>query len=282
MNTIVIGYVPVIHEGYIKLFKQYGGTNSSLYVFGRELIGYFDSLRKDIRAVQDPENIVRMVKSLDIFENVGIANPQMLKSIPRESRLIMPSENISKTIAEKFLPGYNVNFCSIFLRWDRDSAEKKYKVGYNRVVSYTGLAKEMLNVAYEEAEKSSDWWRHVGAVAARNGQIIASTRNHHLPSEHTPYIVGDPRSEFHKGIRIELSSAIHAEAALISTIAGRRISLAGADLYVTTFPCPVCAKSIAYSGIRRVFFHEGYSVLEAQEILNLFGIEIILVKNETP
>lgn len=279
MNTVVIGYVPVIHEGYIGLFKKYGGVNSSLYVFGRELIGYADSLRKDIRAVQDPHNIVKMVRALNIFGNVEIADSRTFERLPKESRIVMPNEDISRKIAEEFLSRHNFIFSPVFLRWDRSSAKKRKEPEYDRVISYIGLAREMLDMAYKEAENSSDWWRHVGAVAARNGSVIASAYNHHLPSEHTPYMVGDPRGEFHKGIHIELSSAIHAEAALVSAVAGKEISLRGADLYVTTFPCPPCAKLIAYSGIRRVFFHEGYSMLEAQEILRLFGVEIIFVED---
>ncbi len=277
MKTFVIGYVPVIHNGYVELFRKYGGDESSLYVFGEEIVDCFRHLRKDVRAAK-PEDIVKMARSLEIFGEVCIASPEKLKEIPEKGRIVMPNENISKVVARKYFPDRKIIPASIFLRWDKDAAKKKHKIDYDYTMSYAAMAKDIMDKAYEKSKASSDWWRHVGAVAVKNDWIMVSSYNHHLPSEHTPYIVGDPRGEFHKGIHIELSSAIHAEAALISAAAERGISLAGADLYVTTFPCPPCAGLIAYSGIRRVFFHEGYSMLDAKKLLNSFGIKVVYVK----
>ncbi|NCS97095.1 MAG: deoxycytidylate deaminase, partial [Candidatus Pacebacteria bacterium] len=82
----------------------------------------------------------------------------------------------------------------------------------------------------------------------------------------------DPRNSFHKGEHIELSTAIHAEAALIADAAKKGISLEGTQLYVTTFPCPACAKLIACSGITKLYFSEGYSMLDGEKILNDAGV----------
>ena len=49
--------------------------------------------------------------------------------------------------------------------------------------------------------KSSDWWRQVGAIAARDGKILGSAWNHHHPTEYSPYIDGDPRDGFSRGVR---------------------------------------------------------------------------------
>jgi dCMP deaminase len=281
MRTFVIGYVPVIHKGYLNLFEKYRGKNSFLYVFGEEIINSFRHLRKDVRAA-NPKDVAKMAEALKFFRHVDVALPETLKIIPKGSRIIMPCENISKTVAQKYFIDRKVIFSPIFLRWNSDKAKKEQRVDYDYAVSCTELTKEMFGIAYKEAERSSDWWRQVGAVVVKDKKIIFSAYNKHLPSEHTPYIVGDPRGEFHKGIFIELSSAIHAEAALISSAAKRGISLFGTDLYVTTFPCPVCARYIAYSGIKRVFFREGYSMLDAKDILNSFGVKTIYVKNKTP
>lgn len=58
---------------------------------------------------------------------------------------------------------------------------------------------------------------------------------------------------------IEFGRAVHAEMAAISDAARRGVSIAGATLFVTTFPCHLCARLIVASGIARVVFVEPYT-----------------------
>jgi deoxycytidylate deaminase len=156
------------------------------------------------------------------------------------------------------------------------------KVNPDHVVSNEKFHQELLGRAYREAELSSDWWRQVGAVIVREGKIICAAHNAHMPSEHTPYIVGDPRSSFDAGERIDLSSALHGEVGAIAIAAKRGIPLLGADIYVTTFPCTNCARAIAGAGFSRVFYAEGYSQIEGEEVLRSRGIEIVRVQLPEP
>ena len=48
-------------------------------------------------------------------------------------------------------------------------------------------------------------------------------------------------------------------------------------MYVTVFPCPPCAKIVAFSGIRKLYYAGGYSVLGQENILKSRGVEIIYV-----
>ena len=82
------------------------------------------------------------------------------------------------------------------------------------------------------------------AVAVRNGGLLATGYNVHLPTEYSPYVDGDPRSESSAGEHINSSTALHAEASLIAHAAKTGLSLEGADLFVSTFPCPQCARLI--------------------------------------
>jgi dCMP deaminase len=131
-----------------------------------------------------------------------------------------------------------------------------------------------------EAGKSSDWWRHVASAIVKDGKVLLVAHNHHIPSAQTPYIQGDPRSDFQKGVNLELSTAIHSEASLIAQAAEKGISLRGASVYVTTFPCPPCAKLIAYSGIKKVYYSSGYGVLDGESVLKVKGVEIIFVETK--
>lgn len=45
-------------------------------------------------------------------------------------------------------------------------------------------------------------------------------------------------------------------------------------IFTTTFPCMLCAKNIANSGIKRVVFVEPYPIKESYEIFNENGIEV--------
>lgn len=98
-----------------------------------------------------------------------------------------------------------------------------------------------------------------------------------MPSPHTPYMDGDPRNAFHKGVNIELGTALHAEKGIICEAAKRGISLKGAYLYVTTFPCPPCAKAIVAAGFKRCYYSSGYALLDGESILKESGVEVVYV-----
>ena len=78
-------------------------------------------------------------------------------------------------------------------------------------------------------------------------------------------------------MRADLSTAIHAEASVVAKAARDGVPLDGADLYVTTFPCPACARLIAESGFRRCYFADPYSLLEGDTILRAAGVELFWV-----
>ena len=101
--------------------------------------------------------------------------------------------------------------------------------------------------------------------------------NEHQPSEYAPYVNGDPRNDFSRGVRADLSTALHAEAAIVARAARDGVSLAGADLYVSTFPCPSCAYLVGAAGFRRCFFAGPYALLDGDAVLRAAGVELIWV-----
>jgi deoxycytidylate deaminase len=58
---------------------------------------------------------------------------------------------------------------------------------------------------------------------------------------------------------IEFGRAVHAEMDALSYAARRGVSVAGCKMYVTTFPCHLCARHIVAAGIREVIFIEPYA-----------------------
>ncbi len=122
----------------------------------------------------------------------------------------------------------------------------------------------------------------MGAIAWRDGEVLGSAWNHHVPTEYAPYTDGDPRDSFSRGVRTDLSTAIHAEASVVAQAARAGRVLDGADLYVTTFPCPACARLVAEAGFRRCYFAGPYSLLDGDTILRAADVELIWVDTAAP
>src|SRR5262249_40482652 len=188
--------------------------------------------------------------------------------------IVMPDEEITRDLARRLDLGEGraVVFDRTFLRWDREWAAAQAPVAFDGEISAAELPRELIGTAEAIAHHSPDWWRQVGAVAARDGQVIACAWNQHRPSEYAPYVNGDPRDAFARGVRADLSTAIHAEAALIARAARAGATLAGADLYTTTFPCPACARLVAEAGFRRCYFARQDSVRGGGQGLRAAGI----------
>jgi len=271
----LIAYIPSLHQGYLNFFKKF--QDGKLYILGKDLILDLPRMERDIRAI-DPNEMKKAIVSLKIFREVEVLGKNNIGNISAD--IVMPDEDLSHHIAEKYLYDKSVSFESVFLRWDKLAAIKKYNVSPDSEVSKEDFDKEVTQEAFDESKKSSDWWRQVGAIIIKGGKKVLEGHNRHVPTEQNPYEIGDPRSNFDAGERIDLSTVLHAEAGLIARAAQKGISLDGASVYVTTFPCPNCAKIIAYSGIKKVFYTEGYSLLDAESILKNSDVEIIKVKKE--
>ena len=112
--------------------------------------------------------------------------------------------------------------------------------------------------------------------------MTAVEHNRHLPTEYAPYVDGDPRNNFRRGVEVERTTAIHAEAAIVARAARDGFSLRGADLHVSTFPCPACARLVAEAGFARCFFAGGYSVLHGDDVMRAAGMQLVFVEGLTP
>jgi len=277
MNYAIISYIPALHRGYIDFFRKYSG--GMLYVLDEELVREVPRMERDIRALK-PGEVQTLLEGLKIFERIVVLNKSTFAELQNQTLpIVLPDEDVNRHFAEAYLPEKKVEFVSVFLRWDKQISTKEFEVPPDRVISYDEADREMMSAASAEATKSPDWWRQIGAIAVRDGKILLASFNKPVPSkDYTLGPFGDPRSNFDAGEHFELAKTIHAEAAVIAEAACRGIALAGASLYVTTFPCPVCAKSIAAADITRVYYAKGYSLLDAEDVLRAYGVEIVLVK----
>lgn len=281
MKKIILAYIPVLHEGYQAFFSKHSDVKT-LYLLDKNFLSKkFKQIYKDIRAL-DTQLIKKSLLAWERFDEIKILTEKNCQELAKENCLfIMPNEELMRELTKEYLGDLEIDqisFDAIFLRWDKHNSTQPTPVTPNLTISQKEFDQKMMHLAFEQSDKSADFWRHIGAVIVKDSKIILTAHNHHVPDEQQPYIDGDPRSDYSQGVCLELSTAIHAEANLIAEAARKGISLDGAEIYVTTFPCPVCAKQIAYSGIKKVYFNEDYGVLDGERILKAKGVEIVWVK----
>jgi len=72
-----------------------------------------------------------------------------------------------------------------------------------------------------------------------------------------------------KGVQLlnllEYGRSVHAEMAALMSAARRGVSVKGTTLYVTTYPCHLCAKHIVAAGVSRVVYVEPYPKSKAKD-----------------
>ncbi len=277
----LVAYVAAPHAGYLRMFREH--SDAVPYVLGEGFIKEFKPLVRNLPAPK-PWEVRKMLNGLDIFhteehgkENVRILEPDNLDEVRTYSAIVMPDEDVSRALAERHFTNCNVVFVDWRLRWDWGASQKNERPA-DRLISHEEFDREIMQKLDREAARSSDWWRQVGATLVRDGKIVIMCFNKHMPSEHIAYLKGDPRSSFEQGASIEVSVASHAERRVQAIAARDGVSTQGCDLYVTTFPCPPCTYAWAESGIRRLYYRDGYSNLEAAPSLKANDIEIIRVE----
>ena len=90
---------------------------------------------------------------------------------------------------------------------------------------------------------------HVGSVIVNDNRLISMGYN--------GFICGAPHtSRVQDGHE---QSIIHSEINAITDCAKRGVSLEGAKIYVTHYPCPNCFRCIAACGIKEIYYHNDYN-----------------------
>lgn len=269
MTECVVAYVPVLHDGYRRFLDQHG-RGRPLYLIGPELYVDFRPLAKDVRAL-DAALAARAIAAWDVCSSVEVLTVAGAEALAAQApRIVLPDEDVSHRVVERFFARCEVRYDSVFLRWDKTRTVRMLRPRAPRAG-----ADELAWAAEQAATRSVDWWRQVGAAIRFADGEVRSAENEHHPHRLSAYAAGDPRSNFFKGVGYDLSTATHAEARLIAAAAREGRATGGATMYVTDFPCPACAKLIAAAGIVKLYFREGYAVLDGQDVLEAAGVEIV-------
>lgn len=272
---ILIMYIPVLHSGYEKFLFRHTDVDEVL-IFGDSIIASFEWLKKDLRCLT-PLRALQAVQSWGFYPRVKFLDDVSLGHLREAEEVIMPDETECRHYAESYLSGVKVNFDPVKLRYDKKRTESVSEISAIEVSS--DEATKLMNIVLTQAENSMDWWIQVGGIIVREGRVILAGYNTHRPNEREALFEGDPRSNYRRGINIELSVADHAEVVLIGEAARRGIPTEGADLYIKTFPCPPCSGLVGRSRFGRLFFRDGYAMIDGDKSLRGAGIELFRVVN---
>jgi len=272
-KRILILQMPVIHQGYLDLLEEYKETIEHIFVIDETIAEKCSSYVSAIRPI-DSKKTIDILQALG-FVNVTLLTEQNIHELNTQP-IFLVVDDVSKKLAEKYLPGLDIKWLSVFLKRDRSSVFAEEPLSIDTISNQEVVS--MMQCAYEEAKNSSDQWRQVGAVLVRNGNIVLKAYNRGVPSDHTPYQIGDVRDYLDIGERPDLSSTIHAEQQIVAEAAQKGIPLKNTQLFVTHFPCPVCAKLVAAAGINKCYYAEGSSSVEGKLGLDGKNVKVYKVK----
>lgn len=105
-----------------------------------------------------------------------------------------------------------------------------------------------MSIALLASQRSPCIRLHVGSVIVRDNRLISMGYNGYISgAPHISRIINDHEQ-----------SIIHSEVNALSDCAKRGVSLSGAKIYVTHYPCLNCFRSIAACGIRVIIYLNDY------------------------
>ena len=123
------------------------------------------------------------------------------------------------------------------------------------------------------ANKSTCNKRKVGCVICDSDMNIISTGYNKVLAENCCR-----RLRCNPGCNLELCNSIHAE-----MMASMNVNLKNKKVFVNIFPCPICSKYLALSGIKELYFYEEYpEMYDSFNLLKKYGVKIFkLYENDT-
>lgn len=119
--------------------------------------------------------------------------------------------------------------------------------------------------------------RHVGAVIVKNKRILTTGYNGAASGIQSCAEKGEcirVNMGIPSGTRHEICYAIHAEQNAIIQAAKLGVSIEGATLYCTHFPCVICAKMIINAGISRIVYKHSYPDDFSAELLKMADVVV--------
>lgn len=131
-----------------------------------------------------------------------------------------------------------------------------------------------MGIAELVSKRSTCLRRQVGAVLVKDDAIISTGYNGAPKGLLHCEVTGCLREKMGvpSGERHELCRGVHAEQNCIVQAAVHGVSVEGAILYTTTFPCSVCAKMIINAGVKNIYYKGNYNDEMSKHMLKDAGV----------
>lgn len=270
----IIGTFTILHKGYLDILNKY--PEADIFILNDELIKELTALEQDIRKIEN-KTITKLINALE--RKIEILDKEALNNLTKtDDHLIV----IRDPITDKLITNYLNDFPKLIIEsgFLYHKAEDVYTEEKNTQATdkkYTEADINFMKQAYKKANDSGCWWRQIASVLIKDGKVLYEACNEMLPNKDECYRIGCIRDHIKPGEKMDFCSAIHSEVNVIAQAARDGVSTKDTDIYVTAFPCPRCAKVIAKSGIKRVFFHQGWSNFDGERVLKGAGVELIKI-----
>jgi len=143
-------------------------------------------------------------------------------------------------------------------------------------INRPGWQKYFLQVAELVASRSTCLRRKVGAALVKDKRILATGYNGAPTGLVHCDVTGCLREKLGvpSGEKHELCRGLHAEQNVLLQAAMYGISVKGSIIYITNFPCSICAKMIINAGIKEIIYRDSYPDKMAREFLKQANIKL--------
>ena len=133
-----------------------------------------------------------------------------------------------------------------------------------------------MEMAQLVSSRSTCLRRKVGAVIVKEKGVLSTGYNGSPKGTKHCEELGCIRVKLNvpSGTRHELCRGVHAEQNAVTQAAYFGVSVDGATIYTTTYPCSMCAKILINAGIKEIIYSEGYADDLSKDLLEEAGIEI--------
>ena len=131
-----------------------------------------------------------------------------------------------------------------------------------------------MEMAQLVSSRSTCLRRKVGAVIVKEKRVLSTGYNGSPKGTKHCEELGCIRVKLNvpSGTRHELCRGVHAEQNAVTQAAYFGVSVDGATIYTTTYPCSMCAKILINAGIKEIIYSEGYADDLSKDLLEEAGI----------
>jgi dCMP deaminase len=133
-----------------------------------------------------------------------------------------------------------------------------------------------MEMAQLVSSRSTCLRRKVGAVIVKEKRVLSTGYNGSPKGTKHCEELGCIRVKMNvpSGTRHELCRGVHAEQNAVTQAAYFGVSVDGATIYTTTYPCSMCAKILINAGIKEIVYSEGYADDLSKELLGEADIKL--------